>query len=232
MYRFRLNLLSILASSCLLAVAIPAHADPIAWTVWSPSSLVAGNPGSATGTLNGIAVTYTGEILGLQFNNPSWNPTSSFAGGTVGNAPPTANGAVQMEGGSSYVETITFASAITDPEIAIWSLGGGNTAAEFDFPANEPFTIEAGGPNAEYGGSSIYTNRNPGVSGVEGNGVVQINGTYTSITFTTPVTENYYDFTVGNDTAPVTSVTPEPTSLVLLGTGLAAIAGVRRKFRR
>ena len=231
-----LRLIPAFFTGCLLISALPAHADTIAWTTWSSftgatNSNPAGPAGSATGALGAVTVTYTGQLSGLQFNYPSWGPATTFTGGTIGNAPPALNGAVQMEGASSYTETIHFSSAITDPIFAIWSLGQGGDVASYDFSAAEPFAIEAGGPSNEYGGSSIYLNADYGVSGAEGNGIIQFSGTYSDITFTTPTYEGYYDFTIGNDTTPV-SATPEPGSLSLLGLGLAAVAGIRRKFGR
>ena len=58
--------------------------------------------------------------------------------------------------------------------------------------------------------------------GAEGNGVIQFSGSFTSITFTTPDYENWYGFTVGE-------ATPEPSSLILLGSGLLALGLLTRR---
>ena len=221
----RLRLIPALFAGCLMVSSLSAHADTINWTVWSASTA-----SGATGTLNGVAVTYSGQINGLQVGYPSWDPATTFQSGLVGNAPPAANGAISVVGGTNMVETITFATAITDPTFAIWSLGAGGTPAEFIF--DEPITFLGGGPSNEYGGQAIVVSGDT-VTGSEGNGIIQIDGTYTTISFTTPVYENYYDFTVGNNaTAAAMAATPEPGSLSLLGLGLAAFAGVRRKLAR
>ena len=88
---------------------------------------------------------------------------------------------------------------MSDPVMAIWSLGQGGVTASFVFTPSEPSTILSGGPNDPYGGSSIttacaYANA---VCGQEGNGTIPFQGWFTSISFTTPQAEDYYAFTVG-----------------------------------
>jgi hypothetical protein len=224
--------LALLAMATALAITPAASASTITWTDWTSAS--AGNPGNASGTMGGITVTYAGQTSGLGSlyapsigqtlypgsTSSNWGPSTSYVGGVVGNAPPTNYDSVALEGGSPLEETITFSSSVTDPVVAIWSLGQGGTTAAFNF--SDPFSIVACGPSAEYGGGCITQSIN-NVLGVEGNGVIEFNGTYSSLTFTTPDTENWYAFTVGN---PV----PEPSSLLLLGTGLLGLAFVA--FRR
>jgi hypothetical protein len=130
------------------------------------------------------------------------------------------------------VNTITFSQPILDPVMAIWSLGNGGDDANYTFSGSEPFTIIAGGPSEEYGGSSIVPNgSSDSVTGEEGNGTLQFIGTYSQITFTNSNYENWYGFTLGVDGIAPPVSTPEPASLALLGWSLAGLAAIRRRTR-
>jgi hypothetical protein len=229
----------ILAACAVTAIPV-AHADTFVWATWTtdtPSTGTSTN-GSASGTMPGFTITYSGQITQLN-GGPSWDPLSTWIGGVVGNGPPVGATSIHMTGGSPGTETITFSGPVANPVLAIWSLGEPGVQTSFDFNASEPFTIAAGGPNAEYGGSGLVLNMaGTGVTGNEGNGLIELLGVYTSFTFTTPDFENYYDFTIGEDQTVTStlgnppSAVPEPATLSLFGMGLAAIPFARRALTR
>ncbi len=219
-----------LVASAVLAtaamVSLPAMADPITWTTWGTATL--GGAGSASGTAGAVTVSYTGEIDNLFNAYPSYTPAPTWVGGIVGNEPGNPDAAtrqiIQLMGGNNQVNTITFSAPVLNPVVAIWSLGQGGNTSEFDFRLTP--TLEAGGPSAEYAGSSIWVAGN-NVYGTEGNGSVSFRGMVSSISFTNPVFENWYGFTVGVDAVPE----PETLALLVLG-ALGVVALARRKAAR
>jgi hypothetical protein len=221
----------ILASTALAAIfaVSGANAATIDWTTWNTPG-APGNPGGiATGTAGSVGITYTGELQSISVNYPSWNPSTSYVGGVVGNAPLASDNTVQIFGGNGLaatVDTITFSHAVTNPVFAIWSLGQPGTQAEFDFTA--PVTYQAGGVSAEYSFGQPITVNGQNVYGVEGNGTITIDGTFTSISWTNPVFENWYGFTVG-----VESAVPEPSTwaMMILGFFGVGFMAYRRKNR-
>ncbi len=215
-----------------IAAVCGTTAAQTTWVEWTRATV--GEPGSAVGTLNGTAVSYSGEVLGNSIVNggfaAGWAPASTFVGGTVGTSPASVGDLITLNG-SALTNTLTFATPIVDPVFAIWSLGSPSAAASFTFSA--PPVFEVGGPNITFGGSAIVVSGNS-VSGREGNGVVQFSGTFSSITFTTTA-ENYYGFTVGQNlggTPPPVPSIPEPGTWGLMLAGLATLVVTARRRRR
>ena len=112
-----------------------------------------------------------------------------------------------------------------NPVFAIWSLGQPGLAASFTFDLTP--TLEVGGPNANFGGQSITVSSNT-VSGNEGNGVVQFNGTVSSISWTDTF-ENFYGFTVGISGTAGPAGVPEPGTTALFAIALAGLGFVLRR---
>jgi hypothetical protein len=222
------------ACAAALAMALSLFATPLSaqtvWTDWTSAS--AGTPGSAAGTLNGVVVSYSGEVLGNTVVNGSsgvWNPSTSFVGGTVSVSPDVVGDIITLAGSFTGTSTLSFATPIANPVFAIWSLGQPGGPASFTFDAAPVF--EVGGPNANFGGLPISVAGNV-VSGTEGNGVVRFDGSVSSISWTsTP--EFFYGFTVGTAGGDTTPPIPEPGTSALMLMGLAGLAlGARWKRRR
>ena len=214
---------------CLMTVITlfaPTTFAATTWTDWT--SAANGSPGSASGTLNGVAVSYSGEVGGPVINGTSniWAPNSSFVGGTVTASPSTVNDDIRLNGSFTGTNTLTFASPLVNPVFAIWSLGDPTHPATFTFNATP--TFEVGGPNAAFGGASITVAGNV-VTGAEGNGVVQFTGTFSSISWTDTF-ENFYAFTVGVN-GPIGAV-PEPESYAMLLAGLGLLGFVARRRKQ
>jgi hypothetical protein len=210
-----------IAVSCLFS--LPASAVTI-WTDWTGATV--GAPGTAVGTVSGVSVSYSGELDNFVTSGSSniWAPDSSFIGGTSTASPSTVGDDLRLNGDATGINTITFDSAVTNPVFAFWSLGAGGSPATFTFIDATP-SFEAGGPNASFGGNPITVEGNV-VSGVEGNGVVQFTGTFTSISWTNTF-ENFYAFTVGINRT--NGTVPEPGTLLLFGLGLLGLSLTRRR---
>ncbi len=212
-----------------LTTSAPNAKGTTIWTNWTAATAGVNGGGSATGTLDGTTVTYSGELDSFVLNGSSniWLPATSFMGGTATATPIVPNDDLRLNGSSTGTNTITFGSPVANPVFAIWSLGSPSVPATFTFSATP--TVEAGGPNSSFGGSAITASGNV-VTGREGNGVVQFTGTFTSLSFTDTF-ENFYAFTVGMNGPTSGGAVPEPGSwtLALAGIGLVGVSFLRRR---
>ena len=215
----------------LVAAALPAQATAqVAWTDWTAASV--GTAGSAVGTLTigltPITVRYTGEVYGQ--TQTSGGGTDYWAPGNAYSATgrPTGTDIITLTGGKQITQTLTFDAPIANPVMAILSLGQPGLRRYYDFDA--PYTIMSSGAGfwgGDPSGSLFTTSVANELAGDEGHGVIQFNGTYTSISWTVPVEETWHGFTIGA----ATTVTPEPASMTLLATGLIGVVGAARRKR-
>ena len=175
-----------------------------------------------------MGISYSGELVALVGNYPSWTPSGTFADGiSVSNGPSPSGGIIKLDGGGgsdAVTDIITFSHAVTNPVFAIWSLGQGGVDASFKFGQSPTFV--AGGASLEYGGGPISVAGNV-VSGNEGNGTIMFLGKFDTISWTNPAPEYWYGFTVG-----VQSAVPEPSTWAMMLLGFAGIGLMTYRRRK
>jgi hypothetical protein len=136
---------------------------------------------------------------------------------------------MQLSGGTTALNTLTFSTPIVNPVFSIWSLGSAGAQASFDFIGLTPVFV-AGGTNAEYGGSAISVSGNT-VYGREGNGTIEFMGTFSSFQWTNPLYEYWYGFNVGVADVGTTTPVPEPGQALLFSLGVGLLIGFRTLAR-
>lgn len=197
----------------LALISAGASAETVHWNTWASA---ASGQIVADGTPVDVSFS-TSNAHGVVANYPSWTPTNTFADGNiVDNGPIASNGIMQLFGGTSALNTLSFSVPVGNVVIAIWSLGQPGIPTTFVFSGAAP-TLVSGGSNAEYGGTSISVSGNT-VTGIEGNGTILLQGQFSELQWTNPVSENWYGFNVG-----VMQAVPEPSQMALFGIGLGLL---------
>jgi len=212
-----------LLGSLLALTSAAAFAAPAFWTDWTAVTTAA--PG-AVGTLSvgasTVNVSYSGaySFVTTGAGTNYWNPATPYTSAVVDNAPPASDIIALNAGGT---KTISFSQAVQDPLIALVSWNG-NTV---DFGV--PIEILSFGGGYWGSGPPVLNKAGTGFFGSgEVHGVIRLPGVHTSISFT-DTSENWHGFTVGVVGLADEQAVPEPASLALIGLGLAALGGLRKR---
>jgi hypothetical protein len=226
--------LKTIARSLALAAAAAAplaHAATVDWADWTSAgtNTVGGSVVAGSST---VGVTFSGSYGFAQINDTGFNywqsPATPYLSSEVSNAPASSDIIALSDAGTF---TITFSAPVVNPLIGLvsWNgaavtFGGGSDTQTYD--------IQYLSSGCGYWGCGTYGS--PTSDSFTGNGelhgVIELLGTYSSISFTDSVPENWHGLTVGFEGV-ATSV-PEPGSLPLMLAGLGALGfALRRRAR-
>ena len=203
-----------------LMLILAPNAWAVTWIDWESTTAGTLTIGSST-----INVSLTGNPWNLvngdfYYNNGSTGGTSPT--GTYAGLQPSD--LIRTHNPGSF--TITFDSPVVNPYLALVSVGNSGQPVTYSF--DNPFTVISSGPNYwGYGGYSVSGND---FTGKEFNGILQFQGTYNSFSFDVLQSEFWHGFNLGV-TGGAPSPVPEPASIFLLGSGLAGIAGFRKRIK-
>jgi len=197
-----------------------ADVQYVDWISFTPSSSSGAGDGSATGTLTFdsqvVHVSYSGDIYSGGGLTTTVNNDAPYYGSGNYTPPISLTDNISNDGGANNVHTISFDLPVVNPHFHVASMGAPGTTVDWVF--NFDFTVLSG---------TISRSAANTLRGTEDNGTIGFIGTFTSISWTTPVFENTTGFQFSVD-----DVVPEPGTYALLALGGAALFVRYRKTGR
>lgn len=215
-------------SAIAFAALTPAMASAavVDWTDWQSYDATA-----ASGSIGSVGVSYTGDVntsrtttgTGTNYWTEPQAGNEPYTGNSVVDNAPDAAEMVALSAGN-VTNTITFTEAVTDPIMAIVSLGRLRTPVTYDF--DQSFTVLSEGRG--YWGDGFYTlGTGDALTGYEFHGAIQFSGTFSSLSWSVDNAEFWHGITVG--LAEKVNVS-EPSTFAIFGLGLIGLGIMRRRI--
>jgi len=226
------RLIRALSLAFLAGAAGASQAATVDWASWTSTNGQTVHGNAVDGSSN-VDMTFTGDFAFTQLNNTGFNywqsPPTPYLSAAVSNAPANAD---IIGLGNAGTFTITFSRPVVNPLIGLVSWNGANVT--FGGGADsQAYDIQYLSSGCGYWGCGTYTNQTAAsfTGSGELHGVIELQGTYSSITFTDTVPEYWHGLTVGFEGV-ATPAVPEPGGLSLIVAGLGVLGlALRRRMR-
>lgn len=203
-----------LATALACSSAASMAAPTVNWIDWTGNSGTV-QVGNTTATVSLSGSTPLSVVDGDYYYNNANTGFTASNGTYLGLKP---SDMLQIGNASSF--TLTFSTAVVDPYIALVSVGQPNYNVNYTF--NGPVSF-VGAPGSNYWGPGNGSASGNVFSGQEYNGILQLKGTFTTLTVQADA-EYWHGFNVG-----VAAAVPEPETYALLLAGMGLVAGIARR---
>jgi hypothetical protein len=195
---FRPLAASLAAAALFASAGIGAQTIPTTWADWTATDGLTTASGTMALPSGKVKVKFVGPTL--YFAQVADGATDYWSGTAYDiTGQPTGSDILAFKGGTDkQVYKISFSRPVTNPVMAVMSLGRNGIPTRYVF-GQVPTLLSSG--SGFFGGcETCLSVKKKTLTGVEGHGVVQFVGTYSSITWKQPDFEFWHGVTIGAPT--------------------------------